>query len=315
MIADEALEAVFGRKVLSRYMERAPKAGTTVWRLDLGISGWEGPSKAMVHFDGTARHQSVGPTDEPWLHQLLLAVGKLTGLAALINTSFNTKGWGVSGSRFLSTSWEWVFHACYGTGRTKNAGGQASCAGRPIVNSVKDSLLMLDTLPDLDYVLIEDWPVADAKSVEYRQITMARLLIGPVRVTMEAPVPLMKWHLPEQGWEMGWARTGQGLVVQGVLSYHKLQAFYCGLLCQADAQCPSGASCRKVGTQAVGLCIHPLSFSDWVDLTGCRRGRGFDHWKQGNTEQLLASEKHSCRIFVGSSPCSIDPYVAGALDK
>ena len=23
------------------------------------------------------------------------------------------------------------------------------------------------------------------------------------------------------------------------------QAFYCGLLCQADAQCPSGASCRK----------------------------------------------------------------------
>lgn len=24
-----------------------------------------------------------------------------------------------------------------------------------------------------------------------------------------------------------------------------LEAFYCGLLCQADAQCPSGASCRK----------------------------------------------------------------------
>lgn len=44
------------------------------------------------------------------------------------------------------------------------------------------------------------------------------------------------------------------------------QAFYCGLLCQADAQCPSGASCRKVGTQAVGLCIHPLSFSDWAQL-------------------------------------------------
>ena len=27
MIAEEALESVFGRKVLSRYMERAPKAG------------------------------------------------------------------------------------------------------------------------------------------------------------------------------------------------------------------------------------------------------------------------------------------------
>lgn len=52
--------------------------------------------EAMVHFDGTARHQSVGESDEPWLHELLLAVGKYTGLAALINTSFNSRGqvWG-----------------------------------------------------------------------------------------------------------------------------------------------------------------------------------------------------------------------------
>ena len=28
--------------------------------------------------------------------------------------------------------------------------------GKPIVNSIKESLVMLDTLPDLDYVLIED---------------------------------------------------------------------------------------------------------------------------------------------------------------
>ncbi|CAE7319262.1 unnamed protein product [Symbiodinium natans] len=45
------------------------------------------------------------------------------------------------------------------------------------------------------------------------------------------------------------------------------QASYCGLLCQADAQCPSGASCRKVGTQGLGLCIHPLSFADWARLS------------------------------------------------
>ncbi|CAE7222655.1 unnamed protein product, partial [Symbiodinium sp. CCMP2592] len=57
---------------------------------------------------------------EPWVHQLLLAVGKLTGLAALINTSFNTRG-------------------------------------KPIVNTVSESLEMLDTLPDLDFVLIEDY--------------------------------------------------------------------------------------------------------------------------------------------------------------
>merc|ERR1712151_222804 len=75
---------------------------------------------ALAHLDGTARHQSVGRHDEPWIHALLLAVGKRTGLAALINTSFNSHG-------------------------------------RPIVNSVRACLEMLDDLPDLDYVLIEDW--------------------------------------------------------------------------------------------------------------------------------------------------------------
>ena len=75
---------------------------------------------ALGHLDGTARHQSVGYDDEPWLHELLLAVGKRTKLAALINTSFNTKG-------------------------------------KPIVNTVRDSLKMLDELPELDFVLIEDW--------------------------------------------------------------------------------------------------------------------------------------------------------------
>merc|ERR1712151_605629 len=75
---------------------------------------------ALAHIDGTARHQSVGKDDEPFIHALLLAVGKLTGLAALINTSFNTRG-------------------------------------APIVNTIKECLTMLDKLPDLDYVLIEDW--------------------------------------------------------------------------------------------------------------------------------------------------------------
>merc|ERR1712113_369575 len=75
---------------------------------------------ALAHFDGTARHQSVGAHDEPWLHALLLAVGKITGLPALINTSFNSRG-------------------------------------KPIVNTVRACLEMLDDLPDLDYVVIEDW--------------------------------------------------------------------------------------------------------------------------------------------------------------
>eukprot|EP00438_Fugacium_kawagutii_P002419 Skav210804 [mRNA] locus=scaffold275:311731:312060:- [translate_table: standard] len=82
MIADEALEYVFGHKFRSTYMEFAPMVREEVRKLFPGLS----------HFDGTARHQSVGKQDEPWIHALLLAVGKRTGLAALINTSFNSRG-------------------------------------------------------------------------------------------------------------------------------------------------------------------------------------------------------------------------------
>ena len=110
MIAEEALEEVFGFKYSSAYMEFAPMVQEEVRQRFPGIA----------HFDGTARHQSVSRTDEPWVHALLLAVGKRTGLAVLINTSFNSKG-------------------------------------KPIANTVKVSLQMLDELEDLDYVVIEDW--------------------------------------------------------------------------------------------------------------------------------------------------------------
>lgn len=110
MIADEDLEKVFGRVVKSPYMSMAPRIKDDI----------KEKFPALAHLDGTARHQSVSHEDEPWIHALLLAVGRKTGLAALINTSFNTKG-------------------------------------RPITNSVVESLEMLDNLPDLEYVLIEDW--------------------------------------------------------------------------------------------------------------------------------------------------------------
>jgi len=110
MIAEEALEEVFGEKVESPYMTMAPRVREEVRER----------FPALAHFDGTARHQSVSRSDEPWVHALLLAVGKLTGLAALINTSFNTKG-------------------------------------KPIVNTVRECLQMLDELVDLDFLVIEDW--------------------------------------------------------------------------------------------------------------------------------------------------------------
>jgi len=48
------------------------------------------------------------------------------------------------------------------------------------------------------------------------------------------------------------------------------QAAYCGLLCTVDSQCPSGASCKRVGTPEVNVCIHPLSFSEWASGQGSR---------------------------------------------
>eukprot|EP00439_Symbiodinium_sp_Y106_P021694 s8167_g2.t1 len=117
MIAEEDLVEVFGRRILSPYMSMAPEV----------LEETRKKFPALAHFDGTARHQSVSRADEPWVHALLLAVGRRTGLAALINTSFNTKG-------------------------------------KPIVNTVRECLRMLDELPDLDYVLIEDWLFEKAHS-------------------------------------------------------------------------------------------------------------------------------------------------------
>ena len=110
VVAAEAMGDLFGRNVSSPYMSMAPRV----------LDATRAKSPALGHLDGTARHQSVEGTDEPWLHALLLAVGRLTGIAALINTSFNTRG-------------------------------------KPICNTAKEALAMLDDLPDLDYVLIDDW--------------------------------------------------------------------------------------------------------------------------------------------------------------
>ncbi|CAE7524780.1 nodU [Symbiodinium natans] len=110
MVADEDLVTVFGYEAKSPYMSMAPAVKPDIRKR----------FPALAHLDGTARHQSVGKEDEPWVHSLLLAVKSWTGLAALINTSFNSRG-------------------------------------HPIVNTIRDCLKMLRELPDLDYVLIEDW--------------------------------------------------------------------------------------------------------------------------------------------------------------
>ena len=46
---------------------------------------------AITHVDGTARLQTVGPNDDPWLASLLRAFQQRTGVPVLLNTSFNGK--------------------------------------------------------------------------------------------------------------------------------------------------------------------------------------------------------------------------------
>mgnify|MGYP000279784715 CR=1 FL=1 len=48
--------------------------------------------RATLHIDNTTRPQIVRPSDNPRYHRLLEAFGAKTGLAALLNTSFNARG-------------------------------------------------------------------------------------------------------------------------------------------------------------------------------------------------------------------------------
>ena len=60
MIVEEDLERAFGERVPSPYMSFAPKLTAEV----------QEAYPALAHIDGTARHQSVGADDAPWLHVL-----------------------------------------------------------------------------------------------------------------------------------------------------------------------------------------------------------------------------------------------------
>ena len=46
---------------------------------------------AITHVDCTARLQTVGPDDDPFLRALLQAFDERTGVPVLLNTSFNGK--------------------------------------------------------------------------------------------------------------------------------------------------------------------------------------------------------------------------------
>nr|AHL44343.1 carbamoyltransferase [Streptomyces griseofuscus] len=56
--------------------------------------GWEAKVPAVVHLDGTARLQTVNDREAPFVHTLLIAYEKLSGIPLLCNTSANHKGRG-----------------------------------------------------------------------------------------------------------------------------------------------------------------------------------------------------------------------------
>ena len=53
---------------------------------------WRDRIAAVVHVDGTARVQTVDPTDEPLVADVLRAFERRTGVPVVVNTSFNTSG-------------------------------------------------------------------------------------------------------------------------------------------------------------------------------------------------------------------------------
>jgi len=75
--------------------------------------------KAITHIDGTARVQTVTREQNPFLYNLLTIMSYKKGIGVLLNTSFNI-------------------------------------AGRPILNSYKDALWVLDN-KDMDAVVLEDY--------------------------------------------------------------------------------------------------------------------------------------------------------------
>lgn len=108
VIAEETVSEWFERPQSSPYM-----SFTLPWREDR-----KDQVPAVVHEDGTGRLQTVSPKNAPWMHGLTLALGALTGVPIVLNTSFNIMG-------------------------------------KPIVHSVEDALALFMT-SGLDAVLIDD---------------------------------------------------------------------------------------------------------------------------------------------------------------
>eukprot|EP00440_Ansanella_granifera_P023885 gb/GFBE01025941.1/.p1 GENE.gb/GFBE01025941.1/~~gb/GFBE01025941.1/.p1 ORF type:complete len:358 (+),score=77.77 gb/GFBE01025941.1/:1-1074(+) len=82
---------------------------------------------------------------------------------------------------------------------------------------------------------------------------------------------------------------------------------FCGLLCQVDAQCPSGAQCKQMSQMGVGLCMYAASFADWARSATTRKlalgwpnkGGSLASFQVAKTFQALQSLKSKYSIDDG----------------
>lgn len=48
---------------------------------------------------------------------------------------------------------------------------------------------------------------------------------------------------------------------------------YCGLLCKFDSECPNGALCKQQTSPEIGICMYPVSFTDWAHQSKTKKLR------------------------------------------
>lgn len=69
---------------------------------------------------------------------------------------------------------------------------------------------------------------------------------------------------------------------------------YCGLLCNTDTQCPSGGSCRRIRQVDVGICLYPVSFTDWAQASNVKKlAVGWPSGGNGNSMSLKIAKAYA----------------------
>eukprot|EP00927_Polykrikos_kofoidii_P015024 TRINITY_DN16663_c0_g1_i1.p1 TRINITY_DN16663_c0_g1~~TRINITY_DN16663_c0_g1_i1.p1 ORF type:complete len:359 (+),score=52.32 TRINITY_DN16663_c0_g1_i1:73-1149(+) len=84
------------------------------------------------------------------------------------------------------------------------------------------------------------------------------------------------------------------------------QVMFCALLCQVDSQCPSGSRCRQLKQVEVGVCLFPVSFTDWARSSVSRKFAV--GWPSGAGTAPLQIQKTFGSLQNLKSKYSIDEY-------